>query len=119
MMVVFRSQLVSGRMRPDTTGAVERHVADVVMNGPVVDVGDMHTAHVHGRAVIEKCTAAPVTALESNTTITEAVVHTAVEANMRTPVAAVPEIDATAPTPVARRPQQSGLGGSTQVPGTQ
>jgi uncharacterized Zn-binding protein involved in type VI secretion len=54
MMLVFRSQLVTGRMGPDTTGAVERHMAVVMINdGPVIDVGDVHAAHVHDRAVIE------------------------------------------------------------------
>ena len=47
MMLVFRSQLVTGRMGPDATGAVERHMAVVVINdGPVVDVGDVHAAEV-------------------------------------------------------------------------
>jgi hypothetical protein len=105
MMVMFRCEFVSGRMRPDTAGAVERHVINVVDDGPVVYVGDMNTTHVHGRAVIKECTTAPVTALESNTAIAEAVIHTAVETDMRTPVAAVPGIDTTAPAPVPRRPQ--------------
>jgi hypothetical protein len=105
MMVMLGCELVGGRMRLDTAGAVERHVVDVVDNGPVIYVGDMNTTHVHGRAVIEKRTAAPVTALESNTAITETVIHTAVETDMRTPVAAVPGIDATAPAPVPRCPQ--------------
>ena len=108
MMVMFRCELVCGRMRLDTTGAVERHVVPVVDNGPVVYVGDMNTTHVHGRAVIKERTTAPVTAFESNTAITEPVIHTAVETDMRTPVAAVPGIDATAPAPVPRCPQQSG-----------
>jgi hypothetical protein len=108
MMVMFRCELVSSRMRLDTTGAVERHVVPVVDNGPVVYVGDMNTTHVHGRAIIKERTTAPVTAFESNTAITEPVIHTAVETDMRTPVAAVPGIDATAPAPVPRCPQQSG-----------
>jgi hypothetical protein len=105
MMIMFRCELVRGRMRLDTAGAVERHVVDVVDDGPVVYVGDMNTTHVHGRAIIKERTAAPVTALESNTAITEPVIHTAVETDMRTPVAAVPGIDATAPAPVPRCPQ--------------
>jgi hypothetical protein len=55
MMLVFRSQLVTGRMGPDTTGAVERHMAVVVIyDGPVIDVGDVHAAEVRARAVIEE-----------------------------------------------------------------
>ena len=54
MMLMFRGKLMRSRARLDTTGAVERHVVDVVDDGPVVDVGDMNTTHVHGRAVVEK-----------------------------------------------------------------
>jgi hypothetical protein len=54
MMLAFRRQLVPGSMRPDTAGAVERHMAIVVINdGPVIDVGDVHAAEVRARAVIE------------------------------------------------------------------
>ena len=54
MTLVFRGQLMPGRMGPDTTGAIERHAAVVVINdGPVIDVGDVHAAHVRARAVIE------------------------------------------------------------------
>jgi hypothetical protein len=105
MMVMFSCEFVSRRMRLDTARAVERHVVDVVDDGPVVHVGDMNTTDVHRRAVIKERTAAPVTALESNTAITEPVIHTAVETDMRTPVTAVPGIDATAPAPVPRCPQ--------------
>jgi hypothetical protein len=41
-------------MGPDATRAVERHMVVVVINdGPVIDVGNVHAAHVHDRAVIE------------------------------------------------------------------
>jgi hypothetical protein len=110
MMLVFRGQLVRGGMRPHAAGTIEGKVAVIVIgHGPVIEVGDMDAAHIHDRAVIEVSTAAPVTTLESNTTIAESVVHAAVEANMRAPVAAVPQIDAITPTPVAGRPQQPGL----------
>jgi hypothetical protein len=55
MMLVFRSQLMTGRVGPDTTGAVERDMAVVVINdGPVIDVGDVHAAEVRARAVIKE-----------------------------------------------------------------
>ena len=106
-MIVFRGQLVRGGMRLDAARAVEGHVVHVVDDGPVVYVGDVNAAHIHGRTVIEIGTAAPVTAFKSNTTIAEAVIHAAVKADMRPPIAAVPGVDTTAPTPVARRPQQA------------
>src|ERR1700722_3005597 len=105
MMIVFRGQLVRGGMPLGTAGAVEGHVGHVVGDGPVVYVGDVNAAHIHGRTVIEIRTPAPITAFESNTAIAEAVIHTAVKANMRAPIAAVPGINPTTPTPVARRPQ--------------
>ncbi len=105
VMIMFRGELVRSRMRPDATGTVERHVVAVIDEGPVVYVRDVDTTHVHSRAVVEKGTPAPVTAFESNTAIAEAVIHTAVEADMRTPVAHVPGVEAPGPTPVARRPQ--------------
>jgi hypothetical protein len=107
MMIMFRGKLVSGRVCLKSTGpAIEGHMTDVVVDdGPVIDVRDMDTPDVHDRAVIEVTSTAPVTALESNTAISEAVVHAAVEANMRAPVAAVPGVDTTSPTPVAGRPE--------------
>jgi len=54
MMLMFRGKLMRSRTRLDTARTVERRVIDVVDDGPVVDVGDMNTTHVHGRAVVEK-----------------------------------------------------------------
>jgi hypothetical protein len=108
MMLVFCRQLMRSGTCLDAARAIERHVDVVVDDGMVIYVGDVDTAHIHDRAVIKVGTAAPVTALESNTAITEAVIHTAVEADMRAPVATVPGVDATAPTPVPGRPQHPG-----------
>jgi hypothetical protein len=108
MMLVFCRQLMRSGTCLDAARAIERHVDVVVDDGMVIYVGDVDTAHIHDRAVIKVGTAAPVTALESNTAIPEAVIHTAVEADMRAPVATVPGVDATAPTPVPGRPQHPG-----------
>ena len=111
VMVMLSSELVRGRSRMQTAGtAVEAHVVVVVDNGVVVDVGDMNTAEVGSRVIIEERATAPVTTRKTNTGITKAVVHTTVEADVRTPIAAVPEIDTTVPTPVTRRPEHSGRG---------
>src|SRR6185312_7978902 len=53
---------------------------------------------------IEESTTAPVATLEANTGVAAAVIDTAVEANMRTPVTAVPDVEAFVPPPVSRRP---------------
>jgi hypothetical protein len=76
-----------------TTGAaVEADTVhrDVVDNRPVVYVRHVNAADVTDRPVIKEGSTAPVTALEPNTGVPEAVVHTAIESDVRTPVAGVP-----------------------------
>jgi hypothetical protein len=62
-------------------------------------------AHMHDRGVIGKDSAAPLAAGKSDAPIAEAVVHAAVVAHVRTPVAAMEDIHAVFPAPVVRRPQ--------------
>ena len=91
--LMFRTQLVCGRTRMQTTGAaVEADTVhgDVVDNRPVVYVRHVNAADVTDRPVIKEGPTAPVTALESNTGVPEAVVHTAIESDVRAPVAGVP-----------------------------
>ena len=110
VMVMLRRQLMRRRARSQATGpAVEGDVVVHVDYGAVVYVRHMHRAEVHDRAVVEECSAVPITARESNTGITEAVVHSAVEADMRAPVAGVPGIDTAPPTPISRGPEQARL----------
>ena len=110
VMIALRHHFMRrGTYAQSTRTAVEGHVIIHVNHGVVVYVGHVHAADVHDRAVIKERATAPVTALESNTGITEAVVHTAVEADMRTPITAVPAIDTARPTPVPRGPEQAGL----------
>ena len=111
VMVTLGGELVRRRPRMQaTSAAIEGHVVVVVDNSVVVDVGHMNATEVGARAVIEKRATAPVATREPNTGITKPVVHTAVEADVRTPVAAVPEVDTTIPTPITRRPENSGRG---------
>jgi hypothetical protein len=115
VMLMFRCHLMRGGMRLYAARPVERHMDVVVYDSVVIYVGDMNTAHVHNRSVVEVSTTTPVTALESNTAIAEAVIHTAVKADMRTPVTTVPGVNTAAPTPISGRPQQAG--GRRQHPG--
>jgi hypothetical protein len=62
-------------------------------------------AHVHDRGVIGEDSAAPLAAGKADAPIAEAVVHAAVVAHVRTPVAAMEDIHAVFPAPVVRRPQ--------------
>ena len=110
VMVMLRRHLMRRRARSQTTGpAVEGDVVVHVDYCAVVYVRHMHRAEVHDRAVVEECSAVPITARESNTGITEAVVHSAIEADMRAPVAGVPGIDTASPTPISRGPEQARL----------
>ena len=89
----------------------------VVHDRRVVDVRVAHVGvvnhrrvHVHHRGVVSEHAAAPLAAAESDSAISEAVIHAAIEAHMRTPVSRVPCINsAVSPAPVSRRPQQARL----------
>jgi hypothetical protein len=117
VMIVLRHHFMRrGACAQSTRTAIEGHVIIHVNHSVVVYVRHVHATDVHDRAVIKERATAPVTALESNTGITEAVVHTAVEADMRTPITAVPAIETARPTPVTRSPKQAGL--RRQHPGT-
>jgi hypothetical protein len=109
--LMLRSHLMTGLSGLDTiVTTIEAHAVhgDVVDHRSVVDIRDMNGADVDDRSIIEIIVAAPVAALETDTAISEAVVHTAVKPNMRPPIATVPDVDAVGPTPVARRPQHAG-----------
>src|SRR5690348_15620225 len=80
---------------------------DVVDHRLVVDVGDVHVAEVVIGAIVVERAAVPETADVADADITEAVIDAAVEADMRTPIAAVPDINAVGPTPITRRPQET------------
>ena len=98
-----------GRLHACSAGAAvvadpsRRRVVDRRVIG-VVHVGDIDVVH---RAVVVERAAVPVAAVVAVTGVAEAVVHAAVIADARTPVAGVPEIQAVAPAPVAGRPQRA------------
>lgn len=93
VMITLRSQLVRSRTRMEPTrtaveaNPVHSHVVD---DRPVVHVRHMNRTEVSTRVVIEERPAPPVTTRESNTGITEAVIDTAVEPDVRPPVPGVP-----------------------------
>src|SRR6185437_256583 len=106
VMLVLSGELGSASVSDDTAVAtVEADVTVVVHNhGPVVDIGDVDIRHVRNGAVIHDVAAAPVTALETNTAVTVTIVHAAVEADVRTPVAGMPQVGAINPAPVTGSP---------------
>src|ERR1035438_7334452 len=76
------------RSRPRFNAArtVEGHVRVIHHDGPVVDIGHIPDVHVHHRAVVEEGAASPLSATEAYTSISEAVVDSAVEADVRSPI---------------------------------
>jgi hypothetical protein len=67
-------------------------------------------AHVHDRGVISEDAAAPLAAGKADAPVAEAVVHAAVVAHVRTPVAGMEDVHSVFPAPVVGRPQQAGRG---------
>ncbi len=97
--------------------AVEAHMGGrVVDDRAVVDVGDAHVAEVVGGAVVGEPPMIPVAALVAHAAIAVAVIDAAVEADRRSPVALVEEVDPVVPAPPARRPEQTHRG--RQHPGS-
>src|SRR5271170_87335 len=70
----------------------------------VINIGDMRTADVVECGVIAECAVIPETAGIAGADIAEAVINTAIEPDMRSPVTPVPAIDAVVPPPIARCP---------------
>src|SRR5215472_11537694 len=92
-----------------TRATVEAHAVHgrVVDDGCVVGVahdGDVNVGH---RAVVVVSASLPVTAEEAGTGVAESVVDSAIEANFRSPVAAVPNVEAVIPVPISRSPEQT------------
>src|SRR6202158_3458003 len=101
--------------RPGVDSAFATVEADMVVGGVVdhgfVDVGvvDDGGVHVGDGGVVVKLPAAPFAAVEAYAAVAEAVVNAAVEAYVRAPISPVPEVDATAPAPIARGPEKARL----------
>lgn len=72
-------------------------------------VDDMRINVVHA-AVIKEMAVMPVAAIISHSGISETVVDSTVESDVRTPVARIPDICTTDPAPVTRGPQKARLG---------
>jgi hypothetical protein len=110
MSLVLGRRFLGSRSRVDSTGAVE---ADVIINdSPVVDhctvnigVVDDRRIHLPNRFIIMKGTALPPAAMETRSIIAEAIVDTAIESNVVTPITAVPDIGTVGKTPVTGSPQ--------------
>src|SRR5580692_8685797 len=102
-----------GRASSNSTGAaviadtVDRGVVDYGLVVNIVNVCDVDV--VHGAVVVEG-SVIPISTLVADTTIAEAVVDATVEADVRTPIAAIPSIGVAAPTPITGSPEQAKCG---------
>src|SRR5271155_3714040 len=111
MPFVHRGPFLGCRLRNDAAWAVEAGVVDC---GRVVDHGAIlvHTVEagsdVHQRRVVSECAALPASTVESDAAVTESIVNSAIEPNVRSPVASVPSVSATHKAPIPGCPQQSG-----------
>ena len=72
-----------------------------------VDVRHVCDIHVHDGTVVEEGSASPFAATKAYAAIAEAVVDAAVETNVRSPVTAMPAIEAAFKSPVAGSPKHA------------
>src|SRR5271155_104363 len=110
MWFVHRKPLLCRRLRNDTASAVEAGAIDDgrVGNHAAVLVHAVEAgADVHYRGVVSEGTTFPAPTVESDTAVTEAIIDSSVESDMRAPVARAPRISAPHKAPIAGRPQQS------------
>src|SRR5215469_9762077 len=109
MMFTAPHFLLAGRARIDATPAAVVADAvhrDIINDGLVVDV-NVRDGHVVHRAVVVEVALSPVATFIAPAEIAKAIIHAAIETNVRSPIARVPYIHAVAPSPVSRCPQQA------------
>ena len=91
MRLVSLRFFLRSRLEPECRlAAVERNVIFVDDHSSVVNVRHISDADVGHRAVVEERAAAPLAADKADAAITEAVINTAVETDMRAPISGVP-----------------------------
>src|SRR5207237_171891 len=112
MPFAHRNAFLGRRPRNDAARAIE---ADVVDDGRVADHGAILVHAVEAGAYAPHCgvvaedAAFPASAVEPDAAVPEAIIDSAVEANVRPPVAGVPTINATHKAPITGPPQEPRL----------
>src|SRR5260370_36660017 len=108
MLFAARGRLRGSRRGGDSVRAVEAgpvHGCVVVDYGLVdIRVIDDGRVHVGDCGVIAEMLAHPHSATESDTGISEPIIHAAVEADVRAPVSGVPSVVAASKSPIAGSP---------------
>lgn len=93
------------------TAAVEADAAfEALINVPLVNVVDYVYVDAIDGAVVEELAPAPFASEETDAWITEAVVNSTIKTDVGPPIATMPDVNAVTPAPVARSPEQPGLG---------
>jgi putative CocE/NonD family hydrolase len=115
VLLVHGGSLRGRRLRSDAARTVVAHAVDRgvvdrgVVDHRVVDVGvvDHGGVHAHHGRVVGEYPAPPLAADEADAAVAEAVVHAAVEADVRAPVAGMKQVHAADEAPVSRGPQHA------------
>jgi hypothetical protein len=105
--------LFGGRSRVGSTIAAV--VADaiharIVDDRLVVRVMNDRGVYAHDRGVVKEVAASPVSALKASAHVSESIKNAAVEADLVSPIASVPDVNAVAPSPISRSPQETNFG---------
>jgi hypothetical protein len=100
-----------GRRRPNVESAGAAGIAHfgsgVIGDVVVVYIANDRGIHIVDGAVVVERTSVPIAALIAAAPITEAVIDTAIVANVRTPIAVAPEIAPANERPIRRRPERA------------
>jgi hypothetical protein len=99
-------------LRLNSTGSSvvgDTSYVDIIGHGLVINIGDIGNVYVIDRAIVVKVAATPISAIVTIAGVAESIVNTAVKANAQPPVAGVPPVKSTRKTPIARRPEVTGL----------
>jgi len=111
MVLVRHGLLLRGRTCTYSTIAavvadpVHRCIVDYRGVVSVVNVGDVHIVH---RTIVGEASVVPAPALVTVTGVAVAIIDSAIEAYVLTPVALIVSISAVAPTPIAWGPEETG-----------
>jgi hypothetical protein len=117
VLIVLGNPFLGGRLMVNAARTAAEADVAIVDDGRAIDDGrvdvgvvDHRGVHVHHRRVVSEDTAAPLAAREADAHVAEAVVHAAVVADVRSPIAFMEDVPSAFPAPIVGRPQQTGPG---------
>src|SRR5258708_4380615 len=114
MLFAARGRLRGSRLGGDSVRPVEAGPVHgrVVVDYGLVDIGvvDDGRVHVGDCGVIAEMLRHPHSASKADSTISEAIIHATIKADVRAPVSGVPGVVAAAKSPIAGSPQETDSG---------